>query len=218
MDELPANVSEMLTKPMSFPDRGDQALVRGQRRRPEGSARQIWHHRFSAILRPSNLREGAYPVRTRGQGDVARISPLSGEGNQTLRQQPAGRAFRPDLFDGGSPAFKNTRDKVKESRLVFSKVVDIKRSENNREDRKTPRPRLPRSAYALPIEDWGALPLKVRKNDLHLYDDNTISVLRNDREVFVGTIPQIMKRHSDANWLRIQIDFAGELDEAFGVA
>src|SRR5208282_4219550 len=72
--------------------------------------------------------------------------------------------------------------------------------------------------YALPIEDWGTLPLKVRKNDLHLYDDNTISVLRNDREVFVGTIPQIMKRHSDANWLRIQIDFAGELDEAFGVA
>ena len=60
--------------------------------------------------------------------------------------------------------------------------------------------------------------MKVRKNDLHLYDDNTISVLRNDREVFVGTIPQIMKRHSDANWLRIQIDFAGELDEAFGVA
>jgi hypothetical protein len=72
--------------------------------------------------------------------------------------------------------------------------------------------------YALPIEDWGALPLKVRKNDLHLYDDNTISVLRNDREVFIGTIPQIMKRHSDANWLRIQIDFGGLLDEAFGVA
>ena len=60
--------------------------------------------------------------------------------------------------------------------------------------------------------------MKVRKNDLHLYDDNTISVLRNDREVFIGTIPQIMKRHSDANWLRIQIDFRGELDEAFGVA
>jgi hypothetical protein len=95
----------------------------------------------------------------------------------------------------------------------------VKRSENNRED-----PANAETApatvrlYALPIEDWGALPLKVRKNDLHLYDDNTISVLRNDREVFVGTIPQIMKRHSDANWLRIQIDFAGELDEAFGVA
>jgi hypothetical protein len=27
-----------------------------------------------------------------------------------------------------------------------------------------------------------------------------------------------MKRHGDANWLRIQIDFAGQLDEAFGVA
>jgi hypothetical protein len=72
--------------------------------------------------------------------------------------------------------------------------------------------------YELPIEDWGPLPFKVRKNDLHLYDDHTISVLRNDREVFVGTIPKIMKRHSDNNWLRIQIDVRGELDEAFGIA
>jgi hypothetical protein len=109
--------------------------------------------------------------------------------------------------------------KVKESRLVFSKVTQVKRRENNPQD-----PENVETApvtvrlYALPIEDWATLPLKVRKNDLHLYDDNTVSVLRNDRELFVGTIPQIMKRHGDANWLRIQIDFAGQLDEAFGVA
>jgi hypothetical protein len=42
--------------------------------------------------------------------------------------------------------------------------------------------------------------------------------MRNDREVFAGTIPEIARRHSDANWFRVQIDFNGDLDEAFGVA
>ena len=102
---------------------------------------------------------------------------------------------------------------------MFSKVIRVKRSGDHRQN-----PESIEAApvtvrlYALPIKDWGPLPLKIRKNDLHLYDDNTISVLRNDREVFIGTIPQIMKRHSDANWIRIQIDFPGQLDEAFGVA
>ena len=108
---------------------------------------------------------------------------------------------------------------VKGSRVVLSKVIQVKRSEThlqNPENIETAPVTV--RLYALPIEDWGSLPLKIRKNDLHLYDDHTISVLRNDREVFVGTIPKIMKRHSDANWLRIQIDFPGELDEAFGVA
>ena len=109
--------------------------------------------------------------------------------------------------------------KVKESRLVFSNVIQVKRNGTNRQEEGTEETAaVTVRLYALPIEDWGSLPLKVRKNDLHLYDDNTVSVLRNDREVFIGTIPQIMKRHSDANWLRIQIDFGGLLDEAFGVA
>ena len=110
--------------------------------------------------------------------------------------------------------------KVKESRLRFSRVVDVKRSENSRGPEAENPDTVPITVrlYELPIEDWGPLPFKVRKNDLHLYDDHTISVLRNDREVFAGTIPEIMKRHSDANWLRIQIDVRGELDEAFGVA
>ena len=109
--------------------------------------------------------------------------------------------------------------KIKESRVVFSKIIQVKRTENHPQDPKNVETApVTVRLYALPIEDWGPLPLKIRKNDLRLYDDNTISVLRNGREVFVGTIPTIMKRHSDANWFRIQIDFTGELDEAFGVA
>ena len=45
-----------------------------------------------------------------------------------------------------------------------------------------------------------------------------VSILRNDREVHAGYLPGVIERHSENNWLRIEIDFSGELDEAFGVA
>src|SRR5207245_2638115 len=74
--------------------------------------------------------------------------------------------------------------KVKESRLRFSKVVEVPRSEVQRGAETDQVEKVPITVrlYELPIEDWGPLPFKVRKNDLHLYDDHTISVLRNDRE------------------------------------
>src|SRR5439155_22980732 len=73
--------------------------------------------------------------------------------------------------------------------------------------------------YALPIEEWSQLPRKVLRNDLHVFDGYTVSFLRNDREVQAGTVSQLVgTRHSDHAWLRLQIDFSGELDEAFGVA
>jgi hypothetical protein len=108
----------------------------------------------------------------------------------------------------------------KQSRLVVSKVVRIRRNEENPKRHEDDADSFPVTIrlFALPIEDWASLPFKVRKHDLHLYDDNTVSVLRNDREVFIGTVPEIAKRHSDANWFRVQIDFSGDLDEAFGVA
>ena len=51
-----------------------------------------------------------------------------------------------------------------------------------------------------------------------MFDGLTVSILRNHREVFAGTLPRITSRHSITNWYRIQIDFPGALDEAFGVA
>ena len=104
--------------------------------------------------------------------------------------------------------------KVKESRLVFSNKSSKGGSgAENREigkTRRTPKDRA-RDGAALRVADRGLGRAAVegpQEREDHLYDDNTISVFRNDREVFLGTIPQIMKRHSDANWLRIQIDFA----------
>ncbi len=70
--------------------------------------------------------------------------------------------------------------------------------------------------YALPIRDWKLT--RKTLNDMGVFQDQTISILRNDREVFLGHLTALLKRHSDLAWLRIEIDFPGELDEAFGVA
>jgi hypothetical protein len=53
---------------------------------------------------------------------------------------------------------------------------------------------------------------------LNLYDGRVVSILRNDREVFAGYVAGIVERHGEYNWLRVEIDFSGDLDEAFGVA
>jgi len=100
----------------------------------------------------------------------------------------------------------------KTSKLVVARKVSIQRSENASEMAD-----ITIKVYALPIREWSALPRKVR-SELGVYSGHTISILRNDREVFAGTLPAIAQRHSDASWFRIEIDFPGELDEAFGVA
>ena len=73
--------------------------------------------------------------------------------------------------------------------------------------------------YMLPIEAWYVLPRKVLKNDLQVFEDHFVSFVRNDREVHIGVVPELSgRRHADLFWLRIQVDFDGRLDEAFGVA
>ncbi len=101
----------------------------------------------------------------------------------------------------------------KQSRLVVTRPVDIRISENSSETAQ-----VQIKIYKLPIEDWSSLTRKVLKNDLRIFDGLTVSILRNDREVFAGSLPKLTTRHSVTNWYRVQIDFPGKLDEAFGVA
>jgi hypothetical protein len=72
--------------------------------------------------------------------------------------------------------------------------------------------------YKLPIEEWSTLSRTTLRNNLYVFNDLTVSILRNDREVFADAMPELTTRHSVTNWYRIQIDFPGVLDEAFGVA
>lgn len=102
---------------------------------------------------------------------------------------------------------------VTQSRLIDTKVVDVAVSDSSSEKAK-----VTVKLYALPFESWLALPRKVQRNDLRVFDGLTVSILRNDREVYAGSMREIVPKHSVANWYRVQIDFPGILDEAFGVA
>ncbi len=100
-----------------------------------------------------------------------------------------------------------------QSRLIDAKEVAIPVAENATETAS-----VTVKIYALPFESWLTLPRKVQRNDLRVFDGLTVSILRNDREVFAGSMREIVPKHSVANWYRVQIDFPGVLDEAFGVA
>ena len=102
---------------------------------------------------------------------------------------------------------------IKQSRLIDAKEVVILIAENATETAK-----VTVKLYALPYESWLNLPRKIQRNDLRVFDGLTVSILRNDREVYAGTMREIVPKHSVANWYRVQIDFPGLLDEAFGVA
>lgn len=127
------------------------------------------------------------------------------------------------LVDAADPTFsmptaRHTRHPalaeltVKTSRLVTTRTISFQ-----------PAADAPNNSYnitikifALPIREW-EFPRKTLA-EIGVFNDQNISILRNDREVFAGHITKISKRHSTAAWYRIEIDFSGELDEAFGIA
>jgi hypothetical protein len=72
--------------------------------------------------------------------------------------------------------------------------------------------------YILP-KSWHTLAGKVQKSSLRIFDDHQVSFMRNGREVSIGPCAGLnLKRHATTHWLSLQIDFSGDLDEAFGVA
>jgi Histidine kinase-, DNA gyrase B-, and HSP90-like ATPase len=73
--------------------------------------------------------------------------------------------------------------------------------------------------FLLPVHAWASLPRVTLKNSLHVYDDHLVSYLRNGREVEIGSEPRLkLKKDSRDVWLRVEIEFTAEADEAFGVA
>ena len=101
----------------------------------------------------------------------------------------------------------------KRSRLVQTWQVDIPIEEGSKVTA-TASVRL----YRLP-DEWHGLDDSVKRNKLRIFDNHQVSFMRNGREVHIGPFADLnMKRHAVTHWLSLQIDFNGELDEAFGVA
>lgn len=212
--ELPDEVSDLFRKPLSYPaNRSEQQLLAGDGENvadnlgPSGTIVYMpdcdrLHYAKASTLVDHAVKEMARVYRRA----ISRGLRLY-VNNRLLE------AFDPTY---SMPNARHTRyldTPTKHSRLVLSKPVQIPVSEGSAQTAS-----ISVKIYKLPIEEWSLLPRKTQKNDLRVFDGMTVSILRNDREVFAGVMPNITTRHSVANWYRVQIDFPGALDEAFGVA
>lgn len=213
--ELPDEVADLFNKPMSYPaGRDEQELLAepgsalGDRLGQSGTIVYMPEcdrltYRTSRTLVDHAVKEMARVYRRH----IARGVKLYVNNRRV-------EAFDPtySMSNGRHVRFLDS-NVAKQSRLIIAKTANIPLSEGS--DQKAP---VTIRLFRLPLEEWTALPRKTLRNELRVFDGMTVSILRNDREVFAGPMPKITTRHSVTHWFRLQIDFPGVLDEAFGVA
>ena len=220
LDILPSQIAHVLTKPLAYPrDPAKQDLVAGD----EDELLEAMGKSGTIVFIPDCDRltyKKAQTLAEHATKEMARIYRRQ-IGNDGLRlfvnnkriepfdptywMNNARHASHPQLVETGE-----TR-----SRLINSwPDVHIPIQEGSDET-------APASVrlYMLPVDAWHGLPRKVLKNDLQVFEDHSVSFVRNDREVEIGAVRELVgRRHANLTWLRIQVDFDGRLDEAFGVA
>ena len=214
LNELSDEIADLFRKPLSVPsDRSEQELVA-----PAGtSVAEGIGTSGTIVYMPDCDRLHYAKSKTlvdHATKEMARVYRRALAGGLRLYvNNRAVAAFDPTY---SMPNARHTRfleDVPKASKLMLSKPIDIPVAEGS----EISAPATVR-IFRLPVEEWSQLPRKTQRNDLRVFDGLTVSILRNDREVFAGSMPNITTRHSVTNWYRIQIDFGGALDEAFGVA
>jgi hypothetical protein len=210
---LPDEVAELFTETMVFPDKNEQDLFAES----NDDLKELLGSSGTIVFLPNCDRLSFAKAQTLVDHAVKEM------GRVYRRILAAGVTLyvnnrKVEIFD---PTYwmqnaRHTRIRdlpVAQSRLIDTKEVDVAVSESSSQSAK-----VTVKLYALPFESWLGLPRKVQKNDLRVFDGLTVSILRNDREVYAGSMREIVPKHSVANWYRVQIDFPGILDEAFGVA
>lgn len=214
MSDLPDDVAELFTKPMSFPsDATEQELL--------ATGREELSERLGAsgtiVYMPNCDRLSHAKARTLVDHAVKEMSRVYRRAiSSGLRLYINNRhveAFDPTYSMSNARHARLLDLSVKTSRLILSKPVEIQIADGSAKTAP-----ITIKLYKLPIEDWSVLTRKALRNDLRVFDSLTVSILRNDREVFAGPMPELTSRHSVTHWYRVQIDFPGILDEAFGVA
>ncbi len=215
MSELPDEVVDFFRKPMSWPDAQDQELFTVK---DESVAERLGKSGTIAYM-PQCDRLTYAKARTLAEHAVKEMSRVYRRAiSDGLRLYVNNRRVEP--FDPmyALPNARHTKFlqcAAKTSRLIIAKQIEIKRSEFDPGLGSAP---ISVKIFKLPVEEWYHLPRKTLKNDLRVFDGLTVSILRNGREVFAGPMPKLTTRHSVTHWYRIQIEFGGALDEAFGVA
>jgi Histidine kinase-, DNA gyrase B-, and HSP90-like ATPase len=212
--ELPPEVASFFTETMVFPDKNEQDFLAT---RDDDDLNEILGASGTIVFLPNCDRLSYAKAQTlvdHAVKEMGRVYRRLLAGGVTLYVNNR----RVEIFDPTywMPNARHTRIRdlpVTQSRLIDTKEVDVAVSESSSEKAK-----VTVKLYALPFESWLGLPRKVQRNDLRVFDGLTVSILRNDREVYAGSMREIVPKHSVANWYRVQIDFPGVLDEAFGIA
>jgi hypothetical protein len=213
--ELPDEVLDFLRKPMAWPDAQDQELFTVK---DESLPERLGKSGTIAYM-PQCDRLTYAKARTLAEHAVKEMSRVYrraiSEGLALYVNNRRVESFDPLYAMPNARHTKFLQCAAKTSRLVIAKQIEIKRSEFDPELGSAP---ITVKIFRLPVEEWYHLPRKTLKNDLRVFDGLTVSILRNGREVFAGPMPKLTTRHSVTHWYRIQIEFGGALDEAFGVA
>lgn len=212
--ELPDEISHLLTKPMSFPkDQSGQELLALE----SSSLNERLGASGTIVYMPNCDRLSFAKAQTlveHAVKEMARVyRRMISEGLRLYVNNRLVEAMDPTYAMANARHVQFLDSAAKHSKLIISKPINIK---INGKGEATAQVTV--KLYKLPIEDWYDLPRKILKNDLHVFDGLTVSILRNGREVFAGEMPALTTRHSVTRWYRVQIEFPGVLDEAFGIA
>lgn len=215
--ELPKEVADLFVKPMSWPtDQTEQRLLA----RDADDLREKLGGSGTVVYMPSCDRLTYAKAKTlcdHATTEMARIyRRFISKGVRIFVNNRMVEAFDPTYFMPGARHVKYLEGLgvSAHSRLYVTKDVDISISGAD----EAPTAKAVVKIFRLPIEDWNGLTRKTLKNDLRVFDGQTVTILRNDREVASKGMPELTTRHSVSYWYRIQIEFPGVLDEAFGVA
>lgn len=215
-DALPSEVAEMFTKPMDYTKKGreSQELLADD---PQDLTEQLGRS-GTIVYMPNCDRltfKTAATLADHALKEMGRIyRRFIDKGVRLYVNNRLVEAFDPTYW---MPSARHTKVEgltVTKSSLVDSWTVQIPVAEGLF-DKTEVRIRL----FLLPVEAWASLPRVTLKNSLHVFDDHMLSYLRNGREVEIGAEARLkLKKHSTNAWLRVEIEFTGEADEAFGVA
>lgn len=215
--DLPDEVAELFTKPMAWPtDRTDQVLFA----RDAEELREKLGSSGTLVYMPACDRLTYVKSKTlsdHATSEMARVyRRFIAKGVRLYVNNRKVDAFDPTYFmvDARHTKYLEGLGISTHSRLYLSKPIEIKISGAENSPTATAMVKI----FRLPIEDWAGLSRKTLKNDLRVFDGQTVTMLRNDREVASRAMPELTTRHSVSYWYRIQIEFPGVLDEAFGVA
>jgi hypothetical protein len=215
LTELPDEVADLFRKPMAYPhDRQEQQLL--------GSNGDPFIERLgrsgTIVYMPQCDRLTFAKEKTlvdHAVKEMARVYRRSiGHGLRLLINNRQIDAFDPTYSMENARHMRIEGLLIQRSHLIVAKQAQIKVAGEHGSATAPIMIKL----YKLPAEEWMSLPRKTQRNDLKVFDGNTVSILRNDREVFAGRMTWLTSLHNVTNWYRVEIDFPGVLDEAFGVA